>query len=96
MNQAQMNTRQPDLNQSQVQGQVQMTEAPFVLTTKDMSYITDMLSWNLLAMKKSHYFAQQCQDQEIRQAIESACSMHQRHYEKLLQHMGSHMNSKKH
>ncbi|MDF2608511.1 MAG: hypothetical protein K0S34_2713 [Bacillales bacterium] len=96
MNQQQMNTSESNLNPNQVPGQVPMTEVPFVLTTKDVSYISDMLSWNLLAMKKAHFFAQQCQDQEIKQAIEGACTMHQRHYDKLLQHMGSHMNSQTH
>lgn len=68
-------------------GQNVMPQPPNVLTTKDHLYITDMLSWNLLAMKKAHFFAQQCQDQEIIQALESAGKMHQRHYELILKHL---------
>lgn len=64
-----------------------MPEPPAVITTKDQLYISDMLSWNLLAMKKAHFFAQQCQDQEIKQTLEKAGSMHQQHYQKILSHL---------
>lgn len=39
-----------------------MMTPPEVVTVKDSLYLTDMLSWNLLAMKKAHFYAQQCQD----------------------------------
>ncbi|NEU30115.1 hypothetical protein GN156_04885 [bacterium LRH843] len=83
MQQQPMNQQFSQPNQQQAIMQV----PPAVITTKDQLYITDMLSWNLLAMKKAHFFAQQCQDQEIIQAIEKAGSMHQRHYEKILSHL---------
>nr|WP_148296786.1 hypothetical protein [Halalkalibacter akibai] len=60
---------------------------PPVITTKDQLYLTDMLSWNLIAMKKAHFFAQQCQDQEIKATLEKTGQMHQRHYEKILSHL---------
>ncbi|AST93178.1 MULTISPECIES: hypothetical protein [Sutcliffiella] len=59
-------------------------QPPNIVTTKDSLYLADMMSWNLLAMKKAHHFAQQCQDQEVKQLIEKAGQMHQRHYEKIL------------
>jgi len=64
-----------------------MPQPPNVLTTKDHLYLTDMLSWNLVAMKKAYHFANECIDQEVKQAIEKAGQMHQRHYEKLLSHL---------
>ncbi len=75
--------------QQQMGGQSQMMfqTPPAVITTKDQLYLTDMLSWNLLAMKKAFFFAQQCQDQEIKSAIEKAGKMHQQHYEKILSHL---------
>lgn len=76
MNQGQMNQQQPT-----------MPNPPAIITGKDQLYITDMLSWNLLAMKKAHFFAQQCQDPEIKQAIDQAGMMHKRHYEKILTHL---------
>lgn len=61
-----------------------MAQPPEMISTKDALYLTDALSWNLLAMKKAHFFASQCQDQEIKQAIERVGQMHQRHYQQLL------------
>ncbi|MFC0559395.1 hypothetical protein [Halalkalibacter alkalisediminis] len=78
-------------NQQQMGGQ-QTQQATFqtpppVITTKDQLYLTDMLSWNLLAMKKAHFFAEQCQDQEMKAVLEKTGQMHQRHYEKILSHL---------
>lgn len=64
-----------------------MPQPPNVITSKDQFYVSDMLSWNLLAMKKAHFFAQQCTDPEIMQALEQAGQMHQRHYQKILSHL---------
>ncbi|MDQ0257603.1 hypothetical protein J2S74_005065 [Evansella vedderi] len=72
------------------QGQQQqniMQQPPNVVTTKDHLYINDMLSWNLLAMKKAHFFAQQCTDQQIAQALEQAGKMHYAHYQTILNHL---------
>lgn len=63
--------------------------SPPVMTTKDLSYVNDMLSWNLLAMKKAHFAAQNCQDPEIKSALDSYGQMHQRHYQTILSHLQS-------
>ncbi|UTR11657.1 hypothetical protein MM300_04920 [Evansella sp. LMS18] len=70
----------------QPQQQNIMPEPPEVITSKDHLYISDMLSWNLLAMKKAHAFAAQCQDQQISQALDEAGRMHHMHYQMLLAH----------
>ncbi|MBY6266800.1 hypothetical protein [Parageobacillus thermoglucosidasius] len=75
--QQQMNTQQPSA----------MPQPPQIISTKDALYFTDMLSWNLLAMKKAHFFASQCQDKEVSAAIEKAGQMHQRHYQQILSHL---------
>lgn len=67
--------------------QAVMPQPPQIISTKDALYLTDMMSWNLLAMKKAHFFASQCKDEEIVAAIERAGQMHQRHYERLLQRL---------
>jgi len=64
-----------------------MQQPPHVITTKDFSYINDMLAWNLLAMKKAHHAASHCQDQQILTMLEACGQMHQRHYSKLLAHL---------
>lgn len=37
------------------QAQALMTQPPEIMSTKDHLYVNDMLSWNLLAMKKMHF-----------------------------------------
>lgn len=64
-----------------------MQQPPQVITTKDHLYLKDQLSWELIAMKKCRHFANECTDPEIRQAIDKAGQMHQRHYELLLKHL---------
>ncbi|WP_018921882.1 hypothetical protein [Salsuginibacillus kocurii] len=67
-------------------GQV-MTQPPNIITVKDELYITDMMAWNLNAAKKAHFFAGQCNDQEISQALHKTAAMHEQHYNKLLNHL---------
>lgn len=64
-----------------------MVKPPVMVTVKDSLYLTDMLSWNLLAMKKSHFFAQNTQDPMIKAQLEKCGQMHQRHYEQILKHL---------
>lgn len=71
----------------QNQQQPIMQQPPRKVTVKDSLYLTDMLSWNLLAMKKAHFFAEHCQDPEIKQVLDKAGQMHQRHYQKILTHL---------
>lgn len=60
---------------------------PRALSTKDLLYLKDALSWELLAFKKFHFFAQQVSNSEIKQALEKAGKMHQDHFQKLLAHL---------
>ncbi len=69
-----------------------MPQPPGVVSTKDSLYLTDMMSWNLLAAKKAHFYASQCQDQQLKAEAEKVGQMHQRHYEKLLGHLNEHVN----
>lgn len=73
--------------QNQQQGQQPMMQPPSVITSKDLLYLKDQLSWQLNAMKKCAHYAQECQDPRVKQAIEKAGQMHQRHYQRLLPHL---------
>ncbi len=68
------------------QQQPVMMEPPTVITTKDLLYLKDQMSWQLNAMKKCAHFANECTDQDVKQAIDKAGKMHERHYQMLLQH----------
>ncbi|WP_420818804.1 hypothetical protein [Paraliobacillus sediminis] len=73
-------------------GQI-MQQPPNVVTTKDLLYLTDMMSWNLNATKKAHFFASQCTIPELKTALEQTCQMHQKHYQKILQHTNQQPNT---
>ncbi len=62
-------------------------QPPQVISVKDQLYLTDMLSWNLLASKKAHFFATQCQDPQVVDLINRSGQMHQRHYDAILAHL---------
>jgi hypothetical protein len=85
-----MPQQQPQQTPQNQQGY--MPQPPHVMTGKDQLYLTDMMSWNLVAAKKCSFFAKQCQDQEVKAAIQQAAQMHTRHYDQLLQHLQSHLN----
>ncbi|MCD5325196.1 MULTISPECIES: hypothetical protein [Pontibacillus] len=75
-------------NQTNAQNQMNiMPQPPTMVSTKDQLYISDMLSWNLMASKKAHFFAGFCQNPELKAALDQAGQMHQRHYETLLKHL---------
>jgi rubrerythrin len=59
------------------------------ITAKDLSYLSDEMSWELIAMKKYHHYAQEVQDPELQAAINKIGAMHQNHYQALLQHLQS-------
>ncbi|SEO32369.1 hypothetical protein [Paenibacillus sp. OV219] len=74
--------------QSQTQQQTAIMQTPpNVMTVKDTLYVKDQLSWLILAMKKCSHFANECSDPEIKQAINKAGQMHERHYKLLLKHL---------
>ncbi|WP_041605741.1 hypothetical protein [Halothermothrix orenii] len=73
-------------NQNQISQPV-MTEPPSFISNKDLLYLKDAMSWELLAMKKCFHASQQCLNPRLKQAIEQAGMMHQRHYQTLLRHV---------
>lgn len=81
------------LNPPVQQKQVPIPVPPRVITTKDLLYIKDALSWELVAFKKFHFFAGQATDPQIKQALDKAGKMHQQHYQKLLTHLQVDNNS---
>ncbi|MBA4542115.1 hypothetical protein I8U17_12050 [Thermoactinomyces sp. CICC 10521] len=59
------------------------------LSDKDLHYLTDEMSWELLAMKKCNHYAGLCQDASVQSLINQIGQMHQRHYEMLLSQIQS-------
>lgn len=68
-------------------GQGVMQQPPEIVTTKDLSYIEDALSWELIAAKKFAMYAQMAQEQGIKDICDRLAKMHQSHYQMLLKHL---------
>jgi len=58
-----------------------------LLAEKELSYLKDYLSWELLAMKKCNEAASHCQDEQIRNLLIQTGRKHQQHYEQILTHL---------
>lgn len=78
---------QEQYQQKNQQIQERMSKPPTYITTKDLLYLQDALSWELLAMKKCRHFANECSNNQIKQHINQAGQMHQKHYKILLKHI---------
>jgi hypothetical protein len=83
-----MQTTMQNNQQNQQQQPIMMTP-PAVITTKDLLYLKDAMSWQLDAMKKCAHFSNEVQAQDIKQEIDRIGQMHQRHYNMLLSHCQS-------
>ncbi len=62
-----------------------MKEVPNIISTKDLSYIKDMLSWNLVMAKKSKEYLKLVSDKDVKEIIKRVNEVHKSHYEMLLE-----------
>ena len=61
-----------------------MKEVPNIISGKDLLYIKDMMSWNLILNKKIYSYLDLITDEEIKKEIKQVMKMHKTHYEELL------------
>lgn len=66
-----------------------MEQPPEYITTKDLAYLKDALSWELTAMKKCYHFSMESKEPDVKNILEKTCRMHQNHYDILLKHVDS-------
>ncbi|WP_232696707.1 ferritin family protein [Brevibacillus daliensis] len=76
-----------------LQQQPPIPTPPQVITTKDLSYLKDAMSWELDAFKKFHFYAEHAKNPETKQLLNQVGSMHQKHYNTLLHHLTNDNNS---
>jgi len=60
------------------------------LTEKDLAYMHDMMSWELVATKKAYQYAQQTMDPDCRSLMFQVAEQHQRNLERILTHLEQH------
>ncbi|MBM7655600.1 ferritin-like metal-binding protein YciE [Neobacillus cucumis] len=71
----------------QMMNQPPIPNPPRAITTKDVMYLKDAMSWELLTFKKFHSMAQQVQNPQFKDALERAGQMHQNHFQRILTHL---------
>jgi hypothetical protein len=71
----------------QQQSNSNMTSDRNLLSDKELHYLKDYMSWELLAMKKCQHAAQSCKDPEIQTKIKEIGKVHVQHFETLLKHL---------
>jgi hypothetical protein len=64
-----------------------MTPNRNLMTDKELNYLKDFLSWELLAMKKCNEAAINCTDPQIQNLLKQTGQKHQQHYNALLSHL---------
>lgn len=62
-----------------------MNQAPKMISTKDLAYLSDMADWNMNANKECNHFANEVQDEEIKTMILETGKMHRENFEKIIQ-----------
>ena len=60
-----------------------MKEVPNIISTKDLSYIKDMLSWNLVMAKKSKEYLKLVGDKDVKELLKKYKEVHKSHKQKL-------------
>lgn len=74
----------PNQAPAQQQSGTTMTADRNLLSDKELHYLKDFLSWELLAMKKCKDAADACTDPQIRSLLEQTGKKHIAHYETVL------------
>ncbi len=62
-----------------------MKEVPTVVTTKDLLYIDDMLSWNFTTIKKINHYVEEIVDEDIINLLNEVASTFKEHYTEILE-----------
>jgi len=66
-----------------------MTSDRTGLSVKELNYVKDILSWELLAMKKCADAAKACEVQDIKDIINDTGKKHLQHFNQVLSHLNN-------
>ena len=62
-----------------------MEQVPAIISTKDLSYLSDMFEWNFIAAKKALHYSSQVQNEELKKEFDKVYKMHEKHLKKILE-----------
>ena len=61
-----------------------MEQVPNMISTKDLSYLSDIFNWNYTACKEAHHYSQITNNQELKDIFHDVCSIHKEICEDIL------------
>ncbi len=53
-----------------------MEKVPNMISTKDLSYISDMFNWHLVAAQKFEHYLEHVEDETCTKKLNDLCDMH--------------------
>lgn len=53
-----------------------MNKVPNIISTKDLSYLSDIFEWNFTAYKKANHFYNEVTNEDIKKELMIVSSMH--------------------
>lgn len=56
-----------------------MDTVPQIISTKDLSYLSDMFEWNQTAFKQINHFISEVKDEQVKELLERFRNMHEDH-----------------
>ena len=62
-----------------------MEQVPAIISTKDLSYLSDMFEWNFIALKKALHYSNEVTNEEIKKELDKVYKMHEKHLKKILE-----------
>lgn len=61
-----------------------MKETPYMITSKDLLYLEDMMNWNLIMNKKIKEYLECVDSEEVKELLNKAKKMHKKHFKEIL------------
>lgn len=62
-----------------------MKEVPTIVSTKDLLYIDDMLSWNFTTIKKINHYIEEIVDEDVSNLLNDVVNKFIEHYSEILE-----------
>lgn len=62
-----------------------MEQVPAIISTKDLSYLSDIFEWNFIACKKALHYSNKVVEEEIKKELDKIYKMHENHLKKILE-----------
>lgn len=61
-----------------------MEQVPNIISTKDLSYLSDIFEWNYTASKECLHFSKKVQAEDIQNTLQNVANMHEQICQKII------------